>query len=74
MSIKVTCSCGMKLRAKDEAAGKRARCPACGKITLLPGSCADQPAVIHEDMNAIATHIPPEITSSDSPPDFHPLS
>jgi hypothetical protein len=36
MSISVTCSCGRALRAKDEAAGKRVRCPGCGNAVEVP--------------------------------------
>lgn len=36
MPIQITCSCGRPLRVKDEVAGKRARCPGCGKILLVP--------------------------------------
>ncbi len=37
MSILVNCSaCGRELRAKDEAAGKRAKCPDCKAIIQIP--------------------------------------
>lgn len=36
MSIQVDCSCGKTLKAKDEAAGRRLRCPACGAAILVP--------------------------------------
>ena len=36
MSIDVLCSCGKRLRAKDQAAGKVARCPACGDAIAIP--------------------------------------
>src|SRR5438034_10143985 len=36
MPISVTCTCGKRLKAKDEMAGKRARCPACGNSVLIP--------------------------------------
>jgi tetratricopeptide (TPR) repeat protein len=38
MSIDVICQCGKKLIAKDEHAGKRAKCPACGQIVMIPGT------------------------------------
>src|SRR6476646_3631191 len=40
MSITVTCHCGKKLQSRDEHAGMRAKCPACGAVLLIP-----QPAV-----------------------------
>lgn len=36
MSIQVVCTCGKKLSAPDSAAGKRAKCPACGSPVLVP--------------------------------------
>lgn len=34
--IVVACKCGKRLRAKDEYAGKRAKCPACGHKLIVP--------------------------------------
>ena len=36
MPITVTCACGKTLRAPDEAAGRRAKCPGCGAIVNVP--------------------------------------
>ena len=37
MAIKFACpSCGRALRARDEFAGKRAECPFCGAMSLVP--------------------------------------
>lgn len=37
MSISVSCeSCGKQLKVKDEAAGKRVKCPDCGKAVQIP--------------------------------------
>src|SRR5580658_5427264 len=33
--LSVVCGCGRRLKAPIEAAGKRARCPACGNIVVL---------------------------------------
>ena len=35
MAITVTCQCGKTLKAKDESAGKRAKCPGCGAILTI---------------------------------------
>ncbi|WP_337173334.1 DUF4339 domain-containing protein [Paludisphaera sp.] len=35
MSILVICECGKNLRAKDEAAGKKVKCPYCGSILCV---------------------------------------
>ncbi len=36
MPITATCTCGKKLKARDEAAGKSGRCPACGNRVTFP--------------------------------------
>ena len=36
MSLRVVCSCGKKLQAPDELAGKRAKCPSCGERVQIP--------------------------------------
>ncbi len=42
MPIRVECRCGKKFRAKDEHAGKRAKCPGCGRILTIGNSGALQ--------------------------------
>jgi len=41
MPSTLTCSCGRVLRVKDGLAGKKARCPACSAIIVIP---VDEPA------------------------------
>ena len=36
MAIQFECTCGKALRAKDEHAGKQAKCPACGNSLFIP--------------------------------------
>ena len=36
MAISVKCACGKQLRAKDEAAGRTAKCPGCGNPVTFP--------------------------------------
>lgn len=36
MPIAFDCACGKTLRAPDDAAGKRVKCPACSAVLLLP--------------------------------------
>jgi DNA-directed RNA polymerase subunit RPC12/RpoP len=36
MPIALRCACGRSLRAKEELAGRKVRCPACGKILVVP--------------------------------------
>ena len=35
MSITVECRCGKKLKARDEDAGKKAKCPGCGSLVVI---------------------------------------
>src|SRR5688572_14516442 len=46
MPIPVTCTCGKRVAAKDEFAGKRLKCPSCGGAIAIPASqaAAPQPA------------------------------
>jgi hypothetical protein len=45
MSIEVACQCGRNLKARDEHAGQRAKCPACGAILNVPRACPEPPAI-----------------------------
>src|SRR5687767_3108685 len=36
MPIVVRCTCGRQLRARDEQAGRRCKCPNCGRSLLVP--------------------------------------
>jgi RsiW-degrading membrane proteinase PrsW (M82 family) len=36
MPIEVTCECGRQLRARDAQAGRQCKCPACGRLVLVP--------------------------------------
>ena len=45
MPIQVTCACGKVYRFKDEVAGKRAKCPACGGVVSIPRKSAPPPCV-----------------------------
>lgn len=36
MSINVSCPCGARLKAKEEFAGKRVKCPSCGQVLTMP--------------------------------------
>src|SRR5262245_24730729 len=41
MAISFRCGCGKLLRARDDQAGKKARCPQCSAIVTAPGPAAD---------------------------------
>ena len=40
MPIRVTCTCGKSLNAPDTLAGKKAKCPGCGRVLSIPGAGA----------------------------------
>src|SRR4051794_21009052 len=41
MSIVVSCGCGKQLRARDELAGRKAKCPGCGATLRIPVKAFD---------------------------------
>lgn len=47
MPISFSCECGKAMKVKDEYAGKRAKCPACGQGVVVPDAAyeVEQPAV-----------------------------
>ncbi len=45
----MTCTCGKSLRIQPEQAGRKARCPGCGQICVLP----PRPAALDEEAVAI---------------------
>jgi hypothetical protein len=49
MSIKIRCSCGQTLMARDEHAGKTVRCPACKQTLVVPAEPAAPAAGITEE-------------------------
>lgn len=38
MPIQLTCGCGQKMQVKEEHAGKRTKCPACGTLLDIPAA------------------------------------
>jgi hypothetical protein len=44
MSFTVTCTCGKKLSAHQEHVGKRAKCPQCGQLFLIPPQAPLEPS------------------------------
>jgi hypothetical protein len=43
MSIQFACACGQKLAAREEYAGKRVKCTACGGLQTVPGNERELP-------------------------------
>ncbi|MDB5294339.1 MAG: hypothetical protein JWO31_322, partial [Phycisphaerales bacterium] len=44
MPIVVPCECGKQLRAPDAAAGRKGKCPGCGRVLLVPPAAQDPQA------------------------------
>jgi len=53
MAIRFRCACGHALKASEESAGRKARCPQCGAAIRIPGR-ADDPGPPHEGAGAPA--------------------
>jgi DNA-directed RNA polymerase subunit RPC12/RpoP len=49
MPILVSCPCGKQLRAKDEWAGKRIKCPGCGSPVIVTADTEDVPVLTEDD-------------------------
>ena len=56
MSITLVCACGKRLTAKDELAGRKAKCPGCGKTLEIPAPTtpALQPNPVHVQMEGLS--------------------
>ena len=65
MSISVACQCGKTLRAKDEFAGGRVKCPACGHSLVVPDIYS---AALAESDSAIPSRPRPERDRASRPP------
>jgi hypothetical protein len=74
MAIQFTCSCGRKLQAAEEHAGRRVKCPACGGETTVPAdSSAVQPAeVVPSRPAAVQAEEPPPPAADDERDDDRP--
>ena len=49
MAIEFGCPCGKSLKARDEQAGMRVRCPACGEEVVVPGAAPQVLEAIQAD-------------------------
>src|SRR4051794_33850864 len=43
MDIVFSCSCGKRLHAKENHVGRRAKCPACGEVSIVPPPTSPEP-------------------------------
>jgi hypothetical protein len=75
MAIVVNCECGKQLRARDELAGKRGKCPGCGKVFRLPQPEAPEPdldSIFAQNTSDDSGQFPAEQTSEDEIPLANP--
>lgn len=67
MSLLIECVCGKKLKVRDELAGKKVKCPGCGKTLVAPTPAMEEPPelleMLEEDKPPI-TLARPNVTSS----------
>ena len=57
MSIVVNCECGKQLRAREELAGRKGKCPGCGKMFVIPAPPPPEPA--EDELFDLAPEDPP---------------
>jgi len=59
MAIEFKCPCGKQLRIDDKYAGKRGKCPGCGRVLVIPdvagGAATDATAAGGADREGVAT-------------------
>ena len=60
MAIKFNCSCGREMNVKDSLAGKKGKCPACGKIVEVPALGEEEAAPV-EAPAVVAPSPAPEV-------------
>jgi predicted RNA-binding Zn-ribbon protein involved in translation (DUF1610 family) len=74
MAISMACpSCKKKLKAKEELAGRRVKCPGCGNAVLIPGASAIAEVVLDREamlMEVIAESDPMKIAQAFLEHDF----
>jgi hypothetical protein len=63
MPMSATCRCGKRLRVKDELAGKRVKCPACGAVLPTPKSPAAKVVTLPKAPSTAASAAPEEPAS-----------
>lgn len=59
MSLLIECACGQKLKVRDEFAGKKVKCPKCGKVVTAPvppplEEEPNEPPHVHVDRDALS--------------------
>ncbi|GEM_PF-5438137 len=59
MAIAFSCACGKTLKAKDEWAGKKIKCPSCGQAVKIPAGGGDSPSRAARPSSKSAAARPP---------------
>ena len=57
MTIRFRCKCGKAFKVADDFAGKRAKCPKCGVVLVVPKK--KPPAPVQPELKPIAPPVPP---------------
>ena len=65
MAIVVQCACGTQLKARDEMAGRKGKCPSCGATLLIP---VPSPPPVDDDGEAYAVVEAPPTAPAFVPP------
>ncbi|MBI3464764.1 MAG: DUF1559 domain-containing protein [Planctomycetes bacterium] len=55
MAINVACQCGKAFRVKDEVAGRRVKCPACGRVLDIPEERSAPPLEVFPDADHLGS-------------------
>src|SRR5688500_17938739 len=58
MPIAVTCRCGRCLKARDELAGKKVRCPDCAEVLVIPSRASSEGKQSHGQTSAFRPNAP----------------
>lgn len=67
MAIEVKCDCGALFQAKDEWAGRRAKCPKCGRVLTVPDRQAALPPVPGGLEDLLDEEVSPQLTAPAAP-------
>jgi ribosomal protein L12E/L44/L45/RPP1/RPP2 len=66
MPITFACRCGKRLTVRDENAGKKAKCPKCGAVTMPPPVPAPKrPAPVVQDADEVIEDVDLEVIEDD---------
>jgi hypothetical protein len=67
MPLTLTCLCGKRLQCRDEDAGNRVKCPACGAVLLVATAGTSPPSPAQSPPTAQQVAVHPPVTPPPSP-------